>query len=352
MQRMANRTGEVRMMKACMRTIRIAAVTLAVLAALGGIVFGIRLASYHRDVAASNERWARDRPRPVRDLGTTRSLTILPLLDFHTSRADLSTEVGVSYLVRTDSATILFDLGNNSARADPSPLERNLKTLGVSLDDIDTVVISHAHFDHVGGRIWTDGGLSGTTFGFGHRQPSLAGKRVLTPIAMTYPGIQPEVAVDATRVAPGVATSGSIRRRLFAEWVDEQALTIHVEGKGIVLIVGCGHQTLTRLLQRAHRLFSQPIIGVVGGLHYPVPTGRIQFAGLDLQRVFGSGEGPLAPLSLVDVDDELALLEAEKLELIAIGGHDSSDAVIERVKQRFGNAHRYLRVGEPISFGQ
>ena len=72
--------------------------------------------------------------------------------------------------------------------------------------------------------------------------------------------------------------------------------------------------------------------------------------GLDVQRLFGSGDGPLAPLNEVDVDNELAQLKAENLDLIAVGGHDSSDVVIERAKKQFGSAHRYLRVGEPISF--
>ena len=36
------------------------------------------------------------------------------------------------------------------------------------------------------------------------------------------------------------------------------------------------------------------------------------------------------------------------LWIIAVGGHDSSDAVIERVRDAFGVAHRYLRVGEEI----
>jgi metal-dependent hydrolase (beta-lactamase superfamily II) len=333
------------------RALRIAAFAIVGIVGLAAVIFGVRLARFHRDVAEDEKAWARDRPRPVRDLGTTRSLTILPLLDMHASRRELATDVGVSYLVKTDRSTILFDLGNNSEEFDPSPLEQNLATLGVSLDDVDTVVISHVHFDHVGGTKWTDGGLSGTTFGIGSRQPSLAGKRVLTPIAMTYPGIRPERATQAVRIAPGVATTGTIRRRLFAEWVEEQALAVNVEGRGIVLIVGCGHQTMTRLLRRTHALFSEKIAGVVGGLHYPVPRGRLHAAGFDLQRRFGSGNGPLSPLTLDDVDADLALLESESPSLIAVGGHDTSDFVIERIRKRFGAAHRYVRVGEAIVVG-
>ena len=44
--------------------------------------------------------------------------------------------------------------------------------------------------------------------------------------------------------------------------VDEQALAIRVEGKGIVLIVGCGHQGLANLLTRSAQLFDEPIYGM------------------------------------------------------------------------------------------
>ncbi len=331
-----------------LRKARVAIAAAVALPLVAGAFFAVRLASFRRDVALSDEAWKTDRPGLLAGVGTTRSLTILPLLDFHAARADLKTEVGVAYLVKTDDATILFDVGNDSAGASPSPLEQNMKALGVSIDNVDTVVLSHAHFDHVGGRRWTNGSLSGTTFGFGAAQPSLKGKRIVAPIAMTYPGATPEIATHPVRIATGVATTGTIRRRLFAEWVEEQALAVHVEGRGIVLIVGCGHQTVPRLLQRTRAVFPHPIAGILGGLHYPVPEGRLHLAGLDLQRLFGSGDGPLAPLTEANVDAELALLKNENLSLIAVGGHDSSDAVVERVKERFGSAHRYLRVGEPI----
>lgn len=292
------------------------------------------------------------KPPRLGDIGTTKRLEILPLVDWHAARDDLATEMGVSYLVRTDDLTILFDMGNNANDSEPAPLTANMRALGISLADIDVVVPSHAHFDHVGGRRWTDGGISGTTFGIGNEQPSLVGKRVLTPIPMTYPGIEPETASDPVRIGAGVATTGTIPRKLFGGWIDEQALAIHVEGLGIVLVVGCGHQTLTRLIERTEAVFDAPIYGVVGGLHYPVPRGRLTLAGfIDGQRRLASGDGPLDPIDEDDIDRELSLLEQRNVGLVSIGGHDSSDEVIADARARFGAAYRDLRVGEAIIVG-
>lgn len=321
------------------------------LVALALILFTLRYRAFRSDVARADQQWNAARPVRLSDMGSTRELSILPLLDWHKSRDDLATNAGVSYLVKTDQHTILFDLGNNSEDTDPSPLEHNLKALGVDIAKVDTIVVSHAHFDHVGGRRFTHGELSGTTFGIGHSQSDLSGKRVLVPVAMTYPGVVPELATQAMRIGPGVATTGTIARRLFGGWTDEQALAVNVADKGIVLIVGCGHQTLERLLARSDALFDTPLFGVVGGLHLPVPAGRITIGFFDAQRRFASGDGPFAPLDESDVDRHFDLLEARHLGLLSIGGHDSSDQVIEKARARFASAYRSLRVGEEIRVG-
>ena len=306
------------------------------------------LAKHSGGVRAATEAWESHRPEPIGEIGTTSSLTIIPLVDWHAAEENLQSDMGVSYLVKTDDKTILFDTGNDSTPETPHPLTENMAALGVSLDQIDTVVISHAHFDHIGGREWSDGAITGTTFGIGHEQPDLSGIEVVTPVEMTYPGVEPTVGTDPVRIGDGVATTGTIPRKLVIGWIDEQALAVNVEGKGLVLIVGCGHQTLARLIERTERVFDVPIHGVVGGLHYPVPEGRITKLGINVQRRLASGDGPFAPLTQDEVDRELSLLEEREVGVVGIGGHDSSDAVIADAAARFPDAYRYVKVGEPI----
>lgn len=317
-------------------------VGLAVLAAAFVIL------QHRRGVSQADDEFRSHRPPPLRDLGTTKKLTVLPLLEWHAGRSDLETDAGVSYLIETDHVTVLFDTGNNTWDSDPAPLENNMETLGVSIDDIDAVVISHAHFDHTGGRRWTDGRITGTTFGIGTKQPSLPGKTILTAAPMTYPGNEPVHARDPLRLAPGVGTTGTIARKLFGGWIDEQALAVYVEGKGIVLIVGCGHQTIPRLVERTEAVFDAPLFGVIGGLHYPVPEGRMWMFGIDVQRRLASGIGPLAPLTAGDVRADIELLKERDLGVVSIGGHDSSDEAIGWFRDAFGPAYRDLKVGTPI----
>jgi 7,8-dihydropterin-6-yl-methyl-4-(beta-D-ribofuranosyl)aminobenzene 5'-phosphate synthase len=313
------------------------------------LVAFVVLAGYSLHVRAGARRaeaaFLEEAVQPLAGLRATRRLSILPLVDWHVARPELKGEAGVSYLVRTDDQTILFDVGFNRERLEPSPLMHNMQALGVDLRGIDTIVISHNHLDHVGGSSWS----RRDTFSLSNEQRSLAGKHVWTPIPMTYPGIVPTHSKRPTLIGSSVATIGTIPRQLFVGWIEEQALAVNVEGRGIVLIVGCGHQTLGKIVARAQALFRAPIYGIVGGLHYPFPRGRVRMLGIDVQRVLASGQGPLDPLDEPDLSRDIDLIRSLRPGLVAIGGHDSSDEVIERFRGVFGAAARDVRVGEPIT---
>jgi 7,8-dihydropterin-6-yl-methyl-4-(beta-D-ribofuranosyl)aminobenzene 5'-phosphate synthase len=302
-------------------------------------------------IAASSWTYAADVPTTEKpsntgtasklgNVGETRTLEVLPLVDWNTASPNLRGEAGVSYLVRTDKSTILFDVGGNLENGDPSPLVANMRQLGIRLADIDAIVISHNHTDHVGGQSFA----RSRTFSLGPEQIDLRGKRVFVPTSMTYPGIEPVVVSEPTVIAPGVATTGTIAGKLYIGPIDEQALVIRVQGKGIVLIVGCGHQGLSNLLARSAQLFNEPIYGIIGGLHYPVPRGRWTMGGVDVQRwaSYGFDSGP----TVDDVQHEIDTLAEKGPQWVSLSAHDSSDEMIEAFRKKFGAQYHDLRVGE------
>lgn len=308
---------------------------LAVVAGVGALEW--RFATGRGEV---DREWAQASVSRPTDIGFTSKLEILPLVDWSTTGPQLHGEAGVSYLIRTDHNTILVDVGLNSGNRDPSPLLANMKQLGISLADIDTIVITHDHLDHVGGLKWARKG----TFSLGSQQLDLGGKRVFVPVPMTYPGSTPIVSGTPTVIGPGVAGIGTIAGQLYMGRVEEQALAIRVKDKGVVVIVGCGHQGLSRLLERTDKLFDEPLYGLIGGLHYPVPAGRTVVAGIDVQRLvaFGPFRGPTA----ADVDREIASLASLMPEWVSLSPHDSSDESIEAFRRTFGARYHDLKVGE------
>ena len=72
-------------------------------------------------------------------------MRVTALAENTSGREGLVAEHGLSLFVETDARTVLFDTGQSPAFAD------NARRLGVDLAAVDTVVISHGHYDHGGG---------------------------------------------------------------------------------------------------------------------------------------------------------------------------------------------------------
>ena len=121
-------------------------------------------------------------------------------------------------------------------------------------------------------------------------------------------------------------------------------MAVNVSGKGIVLILGCGHQTLPRVLERAEALFDQPIYGLVGGLHYAVTTAK----GIGY-KYMGNGRVPWKPYSMEDISYNINMLKIRDPKLVGVSPHDSCDDVIAEFRNAFGEAYRSIEVGKKIS---
>ena len=298
----------------------IALISLAVLAA---IFIGTRLGIAH----AESEREWQTVPSSVPSLEATSKLEIIPLYENDRASESLEQGHGVSYLIRTDSTTAILDLGHNPDEAAKLPSLQNLQALGIAWDEIDAVVISHPHPDHVGGiKAWQN-----KTISFGDFKGSFGKLTIYTPIPMVSPSAKIEHSDQPTLISRDMATTGALPYPevfpiyLFNAKGYEQGLVFDVEEEGLVLITGCGHPTLEKLVLRAETLYGKKVVGVVGGLHY--------------------GEARLE-----DLQPHIQFLASREPKLIALSPHDSSATVIEAFSSAFPEAYQAIRVGEIIQF--
>lgn len=294
---------------------------LIVLLAAGGLYLGIRQIQVKREIARQRNSALLDAPA----LSATSTLEILPLYEEASANGELISGHGVSYLLRTDTDTILLDVGNNPEGTQPSPLIQNMDFLRITLDGIDAIVISHAHPDHLGGvEPWREGVIS--------VDPSIRsnyGISAYSPVELNDQDLV--VSSDPVLVSREVATTGAI---LYPEVFPlnltdpiglEQALIVSIKDHGLVLITGCGHPGLEELINRAEDLYKQPLIAVVGGLHY--------------------GDSKAS-----DLGAPIDYLRAKQPELVALSPHDSETAALNAFKEAFPASFQILEVGRTIRF--
>jgi 7,8-dihydropterin-6-yl-methyl-4-(beta-D-ribofuranosyl)aminobenzene 5'-phosphate synthase len=300
------------------------------------------IAKFYRQRDEAERLWSDYLPQRFEQPRTVANLSVLPLIDYYTADQSLMGEPGVSYLVRAGDFTLLFDVGFNRKGVSPSPLLHNMEALGVSREEVDGVFISHRHVDHTGGLK----AQKARTFVLSPGDLEPLPVDAYVPEKMTHPTARIILVTDPVEIAPGVFSIGTIARAIWLLGLTrEQALAVNVEGKGIVLIIGCGHQTLERAIARAESLFDEPLYGVIGGLHFPVTGSRIAYG---LQRYIGTGKPPWQRIGADDVRATVAHLEQKQPKLVAISPHDSCDWTIGAFKDAFGDRYREVIVGREI----
>jgi 7,8-dihydropterin-6-yl-methyl-4-(beta-D-ribofuranosyl)aminobenzene 5'-phosphate synthase len=305
------------------KTLQYILITLVSLIVLSVLFFAIRQRIANTEI----EREAQVVPTVIPTLGTTTRLEILPLYEEGQADESLLSGHGVSYLIRTDSATILMDVGNNPDESASLPALQNMQKLGIPWEELDAIVISHPHPDHVGGmKAWQN-----KTVSFGDFTGDLSKASMYTPIPMIYPGMTIVYSSEPTLISQDIATTGVIpfpevaSLSLFNPKQYEQALVIPVAGEGLVVITGCGHPTLETLVTRAEELFGEDVIGVVGGLHY-------------------------LEASTEDLQPHIQFLALRQPKLLAISPHDSGPQVLEAFRSAFPEAYQTIKVGKAIQF--
>lgn len=249
-------------------------------------------------------------------------------------------EAGVSYLLRTELGSLLFDVGWGP---DHDVMSHNAARLGITLDDVDALAISHLHPDHMGGMKATRSRRVTVVESMGRP----GGQPCFLPDRAEAEGFAAEVVRGPRLLAAGIASTGPLARSLFFfGWTEEQALVARLRDRGLVLICGCGHPTVPLMLEMVSRLSSERIHALVGGLHFPITGGRGRRLGLDFQTFMGTGKPPWRRITDEDLTEAIAAIKAAAPARLLLSAHDSCDHALRRLGEEVDVEVEVLRAGE------
>jgi 7,8-dihydropterin-6-yl-methyl-4-(beta-D-ribofuranosyl)aminobenzene 5'-phosphate synthase len=175
---------------------------------------------------------------------------IVIMFDNYQYNPACETAWGFSAYIKANDRTIVFDTG---LKADM--LGRNIKTLELEMKNIDFIILSHEHNDHTGGLGKVLSLSPETTLIF----PSIFSSGFKSKISDVKNRL--EIGSESKEIAPGIFTSGTLDGP-----VKEQALFIKT-GKGKVVITGCAHPGILKIVEKSIEVTGGKPYMVIGGFH-------------------------------------------------------------------------------------
>jgi 7,8-dihydropterin-6-yl-methyl-4-(beta-D-ribofuranosyl)aminobenzene 5'-phosphate synthase len=254
---------------------------------------------------------------------------------------------GYAALVEYGGKRILFDSGNN-----PEILAENVRAKHIDLSKLDFVVISHRHGDHMGGlayllrvnpnvKIYAPkegfGGIFGSDLpsSFYRKDPSLSPEQRyyggappdLMRFGSAWPGANFQLVDKTVEIASDIHLISLVSDKTGTLELHELSLAINTPD-GLVLVVGCGHPGIDKIVEAASTI-NPRIHLVVGGFHLVVAQDP------DIEKIVTT------------------LHDTFKVQYVA-PGHCTGEPAFAALKKAFGDGYLYAGLGTtlPLSASQ
>jgi 7,8-dihydropterin-6-yl-methyl-4-(beta-D-ribofuranosyl)aminobenzene 5'-phosphate synthase len=199
----------------------------------------------------------------------------------------LKAENGFCILIEKNGSSYLYDTGRSGVCV------QNAVVMGKDITKVSKIFLSHGHLDHTGG-------LAKTLAAIGHpveivAHPDVFGKKVMGrmfPIGIPFTEKELKDNFKVTfnfqkgfsKVADGIWLTGEvpmlndketipaqakveINGRLERDLIpDDNSLVIET-GKGLVVVMGCGHRGVINILSYIKKTLNKPVHAIIGGMH-------------------------------------------------------------------------------------
>ena len=191
-------------------------------------------------------------------------------------------EPALSYYIEDDDTRILFDTAYSDAYI------ANAEKMGIDLNSIDKIVLSHGHNDHTGGlKYLSRKGIKliahPNTFDYKFND----GLEVSSPLSKDEVSRIYDLSLskDPVRISDNIIFLGEIptyfdfekryalgktrkNGKLVDDYLYDDSAIVYKSDKGLFVITGCSHSGICNIMEHAKKVCSdERIYGVIGGYH-------------------------------------------------------------------------------------
>ncbi len=191
-------------------------------------------------------------PHKIADMPTSqgKDLSLTIVYDNNPYDEKLETRWGFSCFIKGAEKTILFDVGGVG-----SVLLKNMEKLKIDPKTVDVIILSHIHYDHIGGLSDFLKKNPDVTVYMPRSLPQSIKDKVKKVGAKLVEVHKP---IEICKDVYSTGESGS--------WIKEESLIIKTS-KGLVVITGCAHPGVVNIVKKAKQMCKSDVYLVIGGFH-------------------------------------------------------------------------------------
>ena len=214
---------------------------------------------------------------------------------------------GFSCFIEGTEKSILFDTGGKG-----EVLMHNIDKLNINTESVEMIVISHNHWDHTGGLFTFLEKKSGIPVYLPHSFPVKFINKVKEAEATVV------LINEPVEICKDVYSTGEIEGP-----VNEQSLIVKTN-KGLVVVTGCSHPGIVKIIKKAQEIMGEEVYLVFGGFHLMRDSEK------DVKEIF----------------NQLRELGVKKCGAT----HCTGDKQINLFKEAFGNDYIEMGTGRVLEF--